>query len=457
MKNLFKHISVMALAFFFAGTGLFATSTRSAGMGLDAQPWAADGQLPYVYQNPAFLADFSNTIFAETQGSATASWGGVIFQPVGGINLAVLAGLPVASRHNAGVGGIYETNNSAIALALSGAVTNTGHLATEILNPAIALNHNNAAFIMTLDALGFPLGLAIAYARGYYGETYELKSAGSTTTEALTLIESSMRIILGTKMALGGMAGDFAVIYQTHGINHEYTSKITGTQNYTVTNKNTGLGDIILVGRVSQKMGKSNNVHMMAQIGRLNSSTETDLNESVGSTKINETHSGKGFQIMLGASDELQATKNVLVFFGISADWQKWTTEDDWTIPNVANNTSRTDTTKTLVVPIFLGMEAQIADTWQGRFGVSSNMLDINPNYTLESKTGGAASSSTTSTSKSWNDPGSNLTLGVSHERNNISFDWNLRVPLFTSGPNFIGGGAPGLASMFAVLYKFGK
>lgn len=451
MKKITTLVSTLAILALFT-TSLHATFTRSAGMSLGSteEPWAVDGQLPYLIDNPVFLPDFGNVILAETTGTAANSWGAVLFQPLKAVKMGVFVGLASGARHNATTGGIYQDTTKVIEPSLT-ALGNTlngaaiDQMAFGITTP---VTRSNVGAIVYLDSFGFPLGIGVNYSRGVYKDSYE--DSASKITESLKLIESSLRLSVGTKMDIGGMKADFAFTYFSTGINHEYLYTNPNVSNITATNKSTGLGDLILTGRISQKMGKSNMVHLFGQLGKLNSSREAAYDETVSATSDSETHTAKGLQAKVGVSNEIQATKGVLIFVGAAADAQRWTVEGDF--PGIVNTTI--NTTQSLIVPVFFGMEAQLFENWEGRFGVSSNAININPSAKSETTGGGTT---TTKTSSKWNDPGSDLNIGLSYDRNNFSFDWNMNIALFTSGPNFVGGGAPGFASMFAASYAFGK
>jgi len=423
-------------------TGIHATEARSGGMGISTvkeNTWAVEGQLPYIYTNPAAIGNFGPMIFGEYGVFGGAGKGGIIFAPVSGFDLGIFVG---HAAETAGTNAILA--NSPV---------------DPLLLAAPVLSHQNASIMSRFAIGGITFGAGVSFARTSNGTSSKDTNTKVDVTQSssTSVIKPVIGFYLDGKIKIDGSIG-----YRMNFVNNTYNAK-NGTTSDTATNtyKNNGLGDIVTDVQAILDLG-ANLLHITAGFDYLDRNSQYSTTSTIGGTTSSSevNYFNTGYKIKAGISDELKISNDVLAFVGLgfSLTNAKVTTPSTKTVVGGAapvtgfqgvfyNNQSNT-----VLLPLFLGMETNLGEKWLARFGVSANLLNINPNSTN-------VSAGVTSTADTWSNATPTFNGGLSFKAANLSFDWNLSVSLLTNGPFFISGlqNAGGVASDFAVSYKFGE
>jgi len=428
-------VLLIAASIFSITVGINATETRSAGMEItqaNGNTWAAEGQLPYIFVNPAALGNFAPMMFGEYNATTGGGKGGIITSMGKSLNLGVFSGQEIDTVS------LANTTTSVNTLGTPG----SGMLATLGWVPGTALpalTKNNAIVIANfMMGNNMGLGFGVSFARA---STSNKNSATSiSSSAAITVIHPT----LGLMMGMGKMSLDVSAGLIMNNIKLEDSNAAANTS-YTLSNG--GIGDIVTDVVLAMPMGKGT-IRFNAGLDLLDSSAKATF--ASGTNSGDETLKKTGTRIKAGVSSEMNVSQNILAFFGLGFQMESvktpagttWTT----TIGGVTTSNpaiTGSTTVSSMFLPLFLGAEAELSERWAGRFGVKANLLDINGN-----KTEGAGATISTS---NWNNPNSSFTAGVSLNAGSFSFDWNINLPLFTNGP------IKTLESSFAATYKFGK
>lgn len=481
-KN-FKKITflTLTLAFFTSGVNLYATEARSAGMGIttaNENTWAVENQLPYIYTNPAALSSFGPMIFGEYGVIAGSGRGGAILQLGSSFNLGVFAGQSVDTAPFTAIRGNYAAGTDAttiMAAPIIGAFAVAPTIATwtnvYATAPTSGLTQQNASLMGSFKLGTMVLGVGFNFGRTANDNTAENTKPTPVVKESLTISEMLLKPTIGAAFDLGRIKLDASVALAMNVVNNVYsyndsTNKNTADISYT----NSGIGDILIDAQGIFDMGKSK-LHVAAGFDILNRSATTKGSFDAAGTKstAEDNYSNSGFNIKAGISDEINFSESILGFVGVGFKYTSITTKSPHlsttviggtTTKSNATNDINTDTvTPTMMLPVFFGMEANITDKWQGRFGLTANLLNISSTGNTTTTQTKPTATNNSAANDTWNNSGTTFSAGVSFKLPTFTFDWNISVDLLTKGPFFIGGSAgagPGMATDFAVSYKFG-
>jgi len=469
MKIANKALWVAVATATFMVAALEATPTKTGGFGLYNpatnfnESWMIDGQLPYIDINPASMGALNPQLYGDTDGAAQNE-GGIMFKPVSNIFVGVFIGKQVYNANYAT--NIINKMGTDFNKSVPGSWVTIGKWVDE--NDPItgfptlipALNTRNISTILQMAMGNINLGLGLNYARTHYFN--ETVTTNPASTKTAYLIHTNMGIVLGADMKMGDMNIDASLGYKDSGLNNSFKSTAS-KEDITLTDK--GLKDITADARVSMKLGGTNLLHTALGFALTGGSAEfTYANTTAGApfSAAQATTDVSGMNIKLGVSDEMKISENIMSFVGIVYNRESITTGDTIGSTTSAAGVTKfppTGTTQTIdgisnIVTLILGMEANLSESWMGRFGISSNIWNIDPKV-IDTNT--VASNTTTTTTSTFNDAGTNINFGLSYKLSNFSLDWNINKALLVNGPNFIGGTVPGMAASFGVNYAFDK
>ena len=469
MKKKIKIAVEMAAIFMVIATmtsEIHATAASSAGMGISQEnAWAVEGQLPYLYTNPAEAGVFGPMVFGETTGAANTANGGILFQPIPMLNIGVFAGQNVDRTEFTNV---YSNPNAATAFALTpfNGLTTLTPAPTTILSPN-SLTNQNASVIVQANLGTLSVGAGFTYGAVSQKYTNDNVATATTVSEKLSLSESSINAVAGVLLTLDKMKIDVSGAYRTAGVDNQYDySNTANTVKGTFSLKDKGAGDILLDAQAIFDLGSSI-VHVMGGYDLLNGSSQANGSVTSGTTitTTSDSQTINGSNIKAGISDEMKISKEIMAFVGVAFKLNsttKTTPVGTTTVTGItptANDLQSVTKSSTMTLPVFFGMEANLSESWQARFGLQANILNIPDLSTKTTQTQPTASAqNVTNGSNSWDNATPTFSTGISFKTaSRFAFDWDISIPLLTIGPNFIGGGAPNLATAFAVSYKFGE
>jgi hypothetical protein len=333
------------------------------------------------------------------------------------------------------------------------------------------LTNQNASLILQLKLDKMAFGAGFSYGEKSTKNTYKKTLPTPVLDESLSISDSSINAVVGAALDLDTFKLDASVAYRTANVNNVYTFKdTTNTIDTTASYKSNGAGDILIDVQGILSLG-NNNLHIMGGYDILNASSiaSYSLTTTAGTSTVEDKYKDTGSQIRAGFSDEIRISKDIFAFVGASLlVLNEINPDHTWTAVSAGvttTNTTVTDLktvtkTTTVTLPIFMGMEANLSPSWQARFGLGANLLSGNTTGSTDntsSKPAPAISNGTTNSA--WNNAAPSFATGLSFKLSNFSFDWDIKIPLLLNGPSFIGGTAAltGLASAFAVSYKFGE
>ncbi|MDH5721594.1 MAG: hypothetical protein OEZ13_13385 [Spirochaetia bacterium] len=518
MRKFKFYAALIAGIFMLSATAVSATATKSAGMGLinpnsfaDDYTWAVDGQLPYMYTNPAYISEFNKQIYSEIN-TLGAAMGGIMFEAMPALTLGVFVGTPTA-RTPVYAGGITASQGTVAPAtgAMTGGFNNSGSNVFGGIEGGLAINPasvytgaalgnpatRNLSLIFKYDLGKMPIGLGISYAWAseYSDDSYQNSDATlgfNNYEESVSLWHSELRIALGTILDLGGMKAGIAAEIRRGGIDNSYNytreanaSSLTPlAREDEATYTSNFLGDIYVNARISKKLSGNNMLHARLGLEFIDNTVEAAYStNSAGGVdgdigEYEDTIESSEMNIRFGLSEEFNFSKSVMAFVGFDFIYNRtpantntglrsWSiTEPVLGIPttqssdDVANTpNANTETVNTaLLMPIFLGMEAKVTDNVQGRLGLRSNILNNTPSSSTEITPGTSATPTTvtqTTTNSTHADAGSTISFGLSYDIEQVSVDWVVNQQFFLRGPYFISGAGGWLATNFAVTYKF--
>jgi len=470
VKNLFKLKKelnlgmLMALTLVYSSSRLLATEARSAGMGISTaneNTWATEGQLPYIYSNPAAIGNFGPMIYGEYGAIGGLGKGGIILQPTSALNVGIFVG------HTADTAGITKIHTAFTSFA----PTNLGVPSVfSLIGINAGLTNQNASLIGEYNLGKFILGAGFSYARA--AKTATSKDTNTKQDITVNVSDIVLKPVIGFIFDANKLKFDGSIAYRINGVDDSNTFKdAINNIDQKETYKNNGLGDIVSDFQAIFEAGH-NTLHATVGFDYLDRNSKYDFSfTSAAGTFTNEVnYFESGYKIKAGISDELKISNDVLAFAGVGFSMENITTSTP-SFKSVLNSGTPTtgymgafqkSTDTRILVPVFLGMEASLSEKWQGRFGVKANLFDIKPAiaYTSTVVTPGATSgTSITTKAETWNDSAPRFATGITFKISNLAADWNVSVPLFTSGPFIVSGNAipAGMATDFAVSYKFGE
>jgi hypothetical protein len=441
---------------------LNATEARSAGMGLDVQPWAVEGQLPYIFVNPAAMGQFSPMIYGESGLAASNSRGGIMLKFGEELSVGVFAGQNVNAEHANVYSGVSGYSGAALTLFNGTYATALPATVTDIfVGPTSTLTNQNVHVLATYNIGAIIIGLGASYART--ADNLSDSDTFATSSESLSISDSSFQGILGAVMNFGSFTLDASAAYRSTDVTNSYNYENTaGGVSASADFANDGIGDLIFDVQGILDLGSTNKLHAMVGFDLLNASSKASMETTIAgaASTFSDTYDRTGMQIRAGISDEIQISESVMAFVGLAFNYLEWT----WTASSTQTVAGTTTTSSTLTgdpvnvyttmtLPIFFGMEADLSDKWQVRFGLTANALGTVA--TNQSASEAASLIDTEDSSDFWNDAAPTFSTGVSFKLNDFRVDWDIAVGLFTSGPNFISGNNPGFATAFAISYNF--
>ncbi len=482
-----KKINGFLIAFILLGaTGLSASLSRDAGMGLSDVPWMIDGLQGYLYTNPAYAVDFKNRVFFNRTGFESGyNSGGLFWNPVAGLTIGIVSGLEVSNSlwNSTAAQGLYYQGNY---VSKASTVENTQLQGTTLKDgidiklddpafgdEAIDLNQQAFRIVAAYDFGKINAGLSFGFASGWDDKSY----TDGTDEDSYSLSEVQYDTTAGAAFKLNDtmdLAVDVTFKYYDleNKFDMTYTSVNPGTTN--ISYGSDGAMDIVAGVGYNIKIGAIQKIHTRIQYGLLNRSTIAslfDTRDIVGgdtTEAVTDTLSRKGHEIRVGVSDEMSLTKNLTIFVGINAVYSLFSYEFNAnSTPNntILENDSYKGDSTTVQVPLYVGMELRPHKNLELRIGLSHVLYNTTMIDSSFYDFDGAANPTSEWSDTINNSNTTEMNLGLTWKLYNVRLDWVLNVDIFTRGPDFISGysaskgitadGSTPVATSFAVSYDF--
>lgn len=492
-----KKFIISLIIFFSSVITASAGSTRDMGMGLFEYPWFIDGLQTYIYENPSMLGEFKDIAYAERTGLRDGqNMGGVIYNPVGKFTFALLFGYPVNNTvwNSEETGSLfhidtYEAKSRAVAVTsqgqtlapyqsemLDGTIIDlsdpedasapiTAGASAGTTSPELReqLNQRNFNAILAYDFGSFLLGLNFGYATSWNNNTDS--DSALKANEEYNLINSEYSAVAGASVKLSDFVSiDFTGNLVMYTLDNNYTRSEPGIET-DMAYKSSGAMDYGGSARINYKMTAEHLMHFNIRYSMLNRSSEGSLKIKDNNTPGNnvnatDTFDRTGQVIEAGVSDEFKLPKNIKAFLGFNVRYESFKNDysgDDAITP--ANNVDKYSSEyNTITLPLIVGMEAQLTEKWQARFGLVQSLYKpvTNKGTNIVGQGSSKQPTSTSEVSSSETD----LSVGLSYNISNFTIDWLANVDLFTTGPYFVSGKGTtsqpnSMAMAFAATYHF--
>lgn len=458
---------LISLLFMALPSGLWATLTRASGMGLDNDTaWMLDKQLPYIFENPAAMRGYENSIYFEYYN--TVQMGGIFIPLNPKMTLGLFSGTTVEydvfnssefqSLFHPGSGDPAEIDFSAVT---SDAVYRA--LAKEIndstKNP---LENRNLEALFSYDMGKIKLGGGLSYGFASKNQSEEVTTTANdnTTKEEVGLFKSEFSLRFGAIYGLGGtfktVGGSLFLTRYSVDNFYRYTQSNNTTEREAAL-RSSGSFDLGLNsrGEITDSVKSSYYIHFGYAL--LNRSTRTTRSGfGTANPDVESNYARKGHRLRFGASNERTLSPRLMIFWGSEIFYEIFS--NNYEAPDVADSDPYKVSVYKLRLPLILGLRGNLTENTDVRFGVRHNVLNSGDNSTSTEETynGGTLQSSTVTSKSSFLSAGSSLSMGLAYRINSLRFDWLANVAIFKDGPHFISGISNPWSTAFSVTFHFG-
>ncbi|MCX8122682.1 MAG: hypothetical protein N3F66_00785 [Spirochaetes bacterium] len=488
-------VMVLMLNFVFFAFRLSATTTRDMGLGLFEYPWFIDGLQSYIYENPAYISNYGDKIYAERIGIINGeNKGGVIYNIKNNLFIGVDLGSPVDTSlwNTNAVDSLFNVdvysakckshyNHSIITsqsmkayqvelldetiLDIKDPYDASELVGTNTTSPQLRekLNQRNFSALFGYKLNKFSVGFYAGYATSW--KHYRDSTSATNSHEEYNLINAEYSAKLGVSYIINNKVSfDISGFFFMYALDNNYMQRKPGID-FDMSYKSDGAMDFGSNLRVNYAMTNNQKVHFYVSYWMLNRSTKGEMlisdSKPINNVNATDTFERKGQKISAGVSDEISIDKNMIVFIGFLTNIEFF--KNNYYGVDAITPANNVDTYtlnyKAIEVPVIIGLEANVSENWKGRLGLvqkiykplsydGTNIINQGANKIPTTIDEISSSSST-------------LYTGLSYKLNNFTFDWLMNVELFTVGPYIISGKSwtanneNPLAFAFAITYNF--
>ncbi len=472
-ERLFKRfydcaLFTMVLWYFSIAQPLAATFTRSAGLGIDEDTaWMSDGQYPFIFENPAAMQGYENSIYFEYYN--TIKMGGIFIPIMKGTTLGVFSGTIVNTNafNTADFQSLYHGSSDDPARidfsnasflgngALSTTPLNMRAAAADIRNPgANLLENRNLEIMMSHDMGRLNLGASLSY--GFASDEQSFKDTANSNEEKVALFKSEFRTVMGVIYAMNNpvlKSIASSIVFNKYNLDNR-ADKTLNNVNANGGYESDGAFDLGLKGRATLKTGLSGQVHLRWGYTYLDRSTRSYVTTN-GIMVREGLYERIGHRLQVGAANELILSQKLGLFWGAEFFYEPFhNIYSAGKIP-VATDAREFDTTAYVIrLPLLLGLTADVTENTDLRFGIRHNVINSGNNYESTTKVNNGKIVTSRSQFLS---AGSSISMGLSYRLGPLSFDWLGNVAIFKEGPYFISGKTNDMSAAFAVTFRFGN
>jgi hypothetical protein len=503
-----KVISTAAFCVALA-SGVYATATSDKGLGLYDSPWFIDGLQSYVDDNPSYLGSFKDRAFFERTSVTGLKDGqnmaGLFYSPAGGVTLGMYYGKPVSTSvwNSTDNTGLFHTGNyvpvsknkrkhstatsqslgayqeemlNGSIIDLIDPVDGSALVGTQTSSPSNRelLYQRNVSLLASYDLSSISFGLTGGYATSWNN----VRSGSGNDYDEFNLVNTEYDAGAGMKIKINEkVEADFAGNWTMYQLDNTYKKSQTGGYLTKLSYKSNGAMDFGGQARLGYQMTQTHKSHFFVKYEVLNRSTQGSMNVSdpdwdsgTATTNYNvnakDTFNRKGQKAVGGVSDEIKVNDSMKAYIGFMVEYttfkNNYSGKDQITPVNNLNKYSYSS--KSVSVPLVIGLESKLSDNWTGR---CSGVQKIYKPFSKSGKTETVNSTSTGGNSipSNINENSSSettLSIGLSYKLGNFTFDWLANVDMFVQGPYVVSG--KGYASStdnnpmsmsFATTYSF--
>lgn len=460
--------TVLALTLLGSGS-LHATLTHSAGLGMDADTaWMMDGQFPYIFENPAAMQGYENNIYFEYYN--TVQMGGIFIPVAPKTTLGVFSGTTVSDPdifNSAEFKSLYHAGAGDPAGIDFGSVPGDATfdaLANNIDDSSEnTLENRNLEAMVAYDEGRLKYGGSISYAFASRKDSQEVTDDDPTNDpdekQEVGLFKGELRLSFGMQYAMSGFFNrvDASFFFNKYLLDNYYQTNNGTDTNERASLQAAGAFDVGINAKGVSNVSAKNRLHLHLGYAFLNRSTQS-LDET-NNPELQSSYSRIGHRIRTGASSEMTLSQQLAIFWGGEFFFETFSNEYTADKTDGTNEDPYLTSVYTLRIPLLIGLQADINESFQMRFGVRHNVINSGDNSkeTEQNVQNGTVTSSTVTSRSSFLSAGSSISLGVSYKvMDNLLFEWLTNVAIFKDGPYFISGQSNAMSTAFAVTFNFG-
>ena len=468
-----RKILLMFLLLITTTSVVFATKTRTQGMGLGNFDWALRGLETYVYTNPAYAAKNSDRLYLESTGNAVNQTEGGLFADMFGATM----GLYLGERTMTTFSSLYDTTGYT-------RQTNTA-LSGQALEASLGLTRRNFDLFFAKDLGNMSLGANLVF--GIAQDSANFTNKQDDTTAALDTVQNSARsemeigLTMGMNMKIGGLLEsiDAALSFGMPVVSNKFditdtnvNANAANIRNNSETYETDGALNAALNLRANLNMGKTNTLHVNLVAKYTNDSSKhnavEDVKDSVGTVvtdiKSQDAYERTGISVSLGLADQLKVNKFLGLYAGLDVQFNTNSKKNDGST-NIAGtvtyDTGPVDNTATTInVPVFIGMEGELTTSWAVRFGLVHQALSLDigeDRATTILAADDTKVDTTTTTNNNIAVATTTFSVGASYKINKFRLDWLANIDILREGTFLVSGNPTDFATQIAATYYFGS
>src|ERR1035437_9980226 len=414
-----KAIVILSVLMLFAASS-FATRARVDSLGLNVSPWMVQDEYLTTKYFPQMVVNYDNMAKIEY---GTAPVSGQANLNLGPGVLGVIANIPNVSLT------IAPTVNS------TGAIYG---LDMKGMSLGFGLTYGTIGTKNTTGAINGNVGGSYGYAAPGHGMNFGIVAGLGVN------LGKNMPLDLGLRLNIPSYYTTDTVAINATGVktNQNQTGK-TGIE-LAVDGRITLPGD--MMANVGVSLINSTNLILVETFNGVSGTMLTHTEDATAGTNI-------GFTI--GVEKTVQVG-SAMVIFGLDPFFNSnSTTETNANkmpggVKLAGDNLVGTTTIK---IPLYVGVENKLNETWLLRGGVSKNVWDLTSTVTKGKDIAGNVTSNTTADVTA--DAAPAFTIGFGAKFGEVSIDGNVATSLLTNGPYFITGAPSAFASEIAISYNW--
>lgn len=446
-----KKLAVILAVFAFVLSGMaFATDSRISGLGVPVWMTLDDDSIVFGYVGQ--LNNYKNLALLELS-SAYTGFGGATLDLTGSA-LGIYAGAPVVNT------GLFTNLNNYILTDIPNALKSSASIGTTIrkLNDTTGTPDNQLLALYGLGLEGMNIGIGLGYSASSKSEanktTYQAKDEISgSQSEIDILLGASLKGDMGIDIGISvGLPSSTNKVVAQRWVAADQVSKPDNEDLVEASGMDLGIaaravmgGDLIANLGFGMKSGK------VTANFKKDGNNDDDWDDAGTDTKIELSGESSSMNVDLGVAKLLKAN-NVNVITGLTLGYSS-STEKGGIVKdklNSANDQKGSEVSSSGInVNVNVAAEAKLNETWSARVGAQKGIFGTSSTTSknLDASTETNSSSDTTSAPV--------ISMGASCVVGNLTIDGVISQALLFNGPQFIGGGAPGMATKISAKYNW--
>ncbi len=443
-----KKLLVILAVFAFVVSGMsFATDSRIAGLGVPVWMTLDDDAIVFSYVGQ--LNNYTNLALLEMTAASTGFGGATL--DLGGSALGIYAGKNIVSTDFSD----YNTMISNIPPALKSTATIGSSNFT--LDDTTKIPDNQLLAIYGLGLEGMNLGLGLGYSASSVNKasktTYTAKDEISGSQSQIdVLLGASLKGDMGIDVGISiGLPSSTNKVIDQRWDASASASKKDNEDTVELSGMVIGIGARAVMSDLIANLGFGMTSSKSTAKFKKDGNDDEDWADTVSDKDVELINENSNMDVDLGVAKLLKAN-NVNITTGLTLGYLSSTQKSGKSKDklNSANDTKGTETSSTTIdVGVNVAAEAKLNETWSARIGAQKGIFGTSSITTknLDNLTETNSSSDTTGAPV--------ISMGASCVVGNLTIDGVIQQALLFNGPQFIGGGTPGMTSKISAKYSW--